>query len=393
MSEGVSQVYRYPKHFEYYRLEAFGDQPEDEAYYDVDIATRLYDEGRGIFVIPAGEPPSWALSVSAGSHRFSLTFYNEHKTPLRQVTWERQADGGLFCRETIDLFYPDGDPGGRVPFIRLVTVTQEFSTDGVLVVTVSSPVADDDVREVTGVPIADMQSPVPSFGGWGTIVAASAPADVDRFGPGSVQAALAHADRCAAQGNRSEPDRSPADGWRIPLADRGVMKAIDAILDSSQVQAGIPVIARGQAQVLPLVLQRTPVARGRDPREEQRRMRIFADGIRSECEHEQGQQIAVDLERQGSDSVASYARALRDAGATRAVWWVFRSTFGVVLVWTGDETVGNLTLSLHVVPASWVWERRSEAEISGIDVAWTADDLARALDHARHRGVREPDDR
>lgn len=373
---------RYPRSFEIYRLEALDDEPGISPYYEVDQAGQRYGEGRGLSIVPEAEPPSWYLRISAGRRRFSLTFYNERKTPLRQVTWER-VDDGLFCRETLDVFYPKGDPGGRLPFIHLVTVAQEISTDGVLVVTVSSPVADDDVREVDGLPTEGLQLPMPSFGDWAPIIAASAPADLDRFGTGAVDAALAYADECAARGVRSGLGEPATDGWRVPLAGRGVMKALDTILDGGDVQDGIPVIARGHAQVLPLALQRHQPAPGRDPREERRRMHILADSIRSACEYQEGQQIPVELEREGDDSLASYARALRDAGATSAVWWVFRSASGVVLVWTGDETAANRTLSLHVVPAGWVSERHAEPGVEAIDVAWSADDLARALDAAR----------
>jgi hypothetical protein len=138
----------YPRRFEIFRLEPLGDEP----YFETDEARQRYVDGRGLSIVSGGTPPSWLMQVSAKRYRFSITFYSESKSPLRKVTWE-QVGTELFCRKTIDMFYPDGDPGRGVPSIDLVTVTQQISTDGVLSVTLSSPIDEDDFREVTGVPL------------------------------------------------------------------------------------------------------------------------------------------------------------------------------------------------------------------------------------------------
>lgn len=361
---------RYPNQFELVRLEALGDPP----YLEVDAARQRYDSGQSIRVVSEGQPPAWFLIVSPKRHRFTATYYAASGTPIREAMWEQDA-GSLLCRRTIDLFYPDGDLGRRVPYTDIVSVTQQVSADGVVGVTLSSPIGDDDFREVTDVPLNDLRLAVPAFGAWESVIEASAPPALERFGQDSLDAAIAHAETCVVGETRLDSDEAGtrSAGWRLPAGSREVLGAVDAIVEATSKSVDIPVLSRGAARVLPLALQASSLTSGRTPSEEHRRMTVLAAEIRDGCEHRAGQGILFDLDTMGEDSVASYASALRDAGAARAEYWAYGSDHGVVLVWTGDETEGSL--ALHIVPVSWISERRAQQAIDGIDVRWSLSDV------------------
>lgn len=364
---------RYPNRFEVFRLEAQGEPP----YIEPNAARQLYEAGKGLNVVPDGQPPAWFLHVSAKRYRFAVTYYTPSKTPLRAVTWERE-DGELLCRRTVDLFYPDGDPRGRVRYQDLFSVTQDVSADGVLGVSLSSPLDDDRFQEVTGVTLDGFRLAMPAFGDWNQLIALGAPADVDRFGLEAIDAAVACADEFIAQGVADDrlPMAVPGVGWRIPAGSRDVLNAVDAALVGERKRADIPILERGSALVLPLAVQADPASSGREPREEDRRMRILADAIRDACEYREGKAIALDLDQRGTDRVAAYVSALRRAGATEAHYWAYGDRHGVVLVWTGDASNGTRTLALHIVPIGWVSDRRAKAAIDQIDVTWSSADVA-----------------
>lgn len=355
-----------------FRLEALGDP----AYLEIDSARQLYESGKSVRVISAEDPISWFLLVAPKRYRFTITFYAPSGTPLRTATWE-QDSGRLLCRRTIDLFYPDGDPGWAVPISEVVSVTQQISADGVVEVTLSSPIDDDEYREATGVQLADFQMAVPKFGEWQPLLDASKPVQLERFGLDSIDAAIAYADQRADQGGESEAGSSrESSGWRLQAADRDIMHAVDEIVDGADTVDGFPVLRRGSARIVPLSVQAPPVTGGRDPHEERRRMAVLADQIRDACEQREGRAIAFDLDHRGVDIIASYAAALRMAGATSAQWWEYGQRHGVVLVWSGGAATGNLSLALHVLPVSWVSERQTEPARDGIDVAWSLADVA-----------------
>lgn len=358
---------RYPKRFERYRLEALGDDP----YFSIEEAAARFDEGQLLTVVPDASPIAWQLSIAGrtypfgGTHRFTLTFYSPTKTPLREVQWETIGDR-VVCRSMLDAFYPDGDPERRVPYAHVITVSQEFSTDGILQVVVSSPIEDETVTERAGVDGAT--SAVPAFGAWEAIIAASTPPSVERFGLTALDSSRAFANEADAAG---EPDAARG-VWRVPFDDRGAVAAVDAAREERPAPAGAVVLERGLASVIPLAAQLgAPEDHGRAADEERRRCSRFADRVRGALEHRYGAQIAFDLAHRGTDSVASYAASLRAAGATAASWWVGDAT-GIALVWSGSAEVGDLALALHVVPPSWVSDRRASEAAPQTDLRWSA---------------------
>lgn len=370
----VDHENRYPKKFEIYRLEALGDDP----YYGLDEARERFADGRLLTVLPGGDATPWSMSVAAntfpfaGTHRFSLTWYTPRRTPLRQVTWETLGDA-LVCRDSIDVFYPDGDPGGRVPFAHVITVEQTFAVDGVRQVTLSSPLGDETTVEIVDAEDAALRVPVPGFGDWAAVVAASVPTDEERFGIDTLDTSRAFLDRCIAQGRPADPGVA----WRVPFDDRGTFEAATAILDGRAPGQGVVVLDRGPVRIIPLAAQGGDgAAQGRDPGEDRRRIARFAGRIRGAFEHHHGAQIPVDLTLRGDDALAGYATSLRSAGAASAVWWGIGSA-GVVLVTTGDAHTGDLALAVHVVPLSWVSDRRAHTDGERTTLTWSIGDLRR----------------
>lgn len=377
----IDMAARYPRRFELFRLEPLGEP----AYYSEEEARARYEQQRGLSVIARADPPGWYIesapkyAAEAPDHAwFAVTFYTPDKTPLREVKWRRTGDE-LFCRRSIDVFYPDGDPKWRVPFADVVTVRQEFSTDGVVVVTRESPIDEDMVREVDGAPVDEYRLAVPAFGQWEALLRASAPADTTRFGWDAIDAADEYARQCAAVG--MPRGVNPSDGgWRVAAAAPGVAAAIQAVLDGDRPRLGIPLIERGAARILPLMLQADPRLSGRDPWEDRHRVGALNDEIEQACEFFFGRQMSppsVDLQYRGDDQMAAYVAALRAAGATRAVWWVAGGD-GVVLVHTGDELRGDLALAVHVVPVGWVSDRNASPGGERVDVRWSRADVVAA---------------
>ncbi len=346
----------YPRRFEIYRLEALGDDP----YLSVDEAREQYEQGGGLTVIPADQPVSWVLDVSSNSHRFTVSFHTAQKKLLRRVMWE-QIDGMLFCRRITDRFYPAGEE--QIPLVDVITVTQDISTDGVLELTVQTPGEDEEFTQVDGVDTSGLREAVPQFGEWHPLIAASRPAEATRVGDGAV--AAAHA--LAAQVRHAGSDRGAVSDsmWRIPADAEIVVRNVEALLTGAAI-GSLPLVTRGDARIVPLAAQLgTPTG---DPREQRHRMRLLADGIDGACEYRAGRGIRIDLARTGDDEVAAYTAALREANTTEATWWEIDQAHGVTLVWTGDENHGDLTLALHVVPISWVSERRTRPAARWIDV-------------------------
>lgn len=365
----MSANVRYPAQFDIFRLEALGDP----AYLSEADARDRYDAQKSLRVVPEGEPPVWYLIVAPAHHRFTVTYYTPDRTPLRTVIWEQEGDG-LLCRRTTDLFYPDGDPAGTIPSSELVSVTRQVSADGVVTVTLSSPIDDDDEREVEGVELAPFRMPIPSFGEWGPLVAAAAPPPSERFGLDSIDEAIAAMATMIPRGGHSDADAaSTDDGWRSTVGERQLLRSVDAIVEGAQPDAEVSVARRGAASILPLAIQSEPGS-ARTPAEERRRMSDAATALGGALEHREGRGIPIDLEARTDDSRGSYLAALRAVGATAATWWQYGATHGAVLVWTGDEHEHTLTLALHIVPVSWVSERRAEATVDSIDVRWSAAD-------------------
>ena len=361
--------FEYPTGVDFHTLTPVGDPP----YFSADAARELYDTGKPLEVLRGGEPREWLLRVSPRHHRFSVTYYSDRGTPLRDVTWESDGDD-LLRRKTIDLFYPDGDPARRLPYVEIISVTHNLSADGVVGVTLATPIGDDEFREVTGVTLASFRTTVPAFGEWDALVAAGAPPTLERFGLDAIDAIDA-ALGLAQQVAPSVDDAAATNrGWSVATSVNAIMDELDAVLAQQPTSEAIIVLERGAARILPLTAGADPTLTGRDPREEHRRAGTLASSVRDACDHREGWAVQVDLDDQSVDSVASYSSALRAAGATRAHYWRF-DDLGVVLVQSGAAEAATLTLALHVVPLGWVLDRRAGAPVAGIDVRWSLSDL------------------
>lgn len=208
-------AFRYPRRFELARRQAIGDPP----YLDVDEAREAYAAGNALAVISGDDGstvvPRWYLSISAKGFRFTLTFYSDLGSSIRQATWERDGDDLRRVR-TVDLFHPDGDLGRNVPWINLPYVDRVYAANGTVTVTWSPPGRisgeteesrqrnrelpsfaagpthgqNGPVHTVRGVPA--VCQPVPAFDAWQPFVDASAPEELERFGPGALAAAKAY---------------------------------------------------------------------------------------------------------------------------------------------------------------------------------------------------------
>ncbi|MFJ2370762.1 hypothetical protein [Microbacterium sp. NPDC087665] len=364
----MSTSFRYPNQFETSRLEAIGDPP----YLDSDDARGRYSEGKSLRVVDDGNPTAWFLLVSPKRHRFTLTFYAATGTPIREVTWEDDG-GSLFCRRIIDLFYPDGDPGRRVPYSEVFTVTQQISTDRIVTVTLASPLGDDEFREVTLDSDDGFRRAVPEFGEWAPLLAASTPPDLERFGLDALDAVTAFAEDCVPADRAGSNDEVVAlGGWRVQSSVGDIMRVVDAIVAGESESTAVPAWDRGAVRILPLAFQ-TDSTSGRSADEEIRRMTALANELADACEYRAGRGIALPLDEADNDSIRSYAEALRAAGVTEATFWDFGNDRAVVLVWQREG--GEVALSLHIVPASWVSPRHLGATVDGIDVRWSPADL------------------
>lgn len=363
---------RYPKRFEIFRLEALGDDP----WFTEAQAQERYEGTRGMAIIAGDDPPGWSIWVSpvypqtpAGFARFAVTLYGPTKTPLREVVWEA-SDGPLRCQRTLDRFYPEGDPGRWVRGIDTLIVERSFWADGVIEVSMSSPWDDDVVSVIEGAPTS--LPPViamPEFGEWAELLEASALPAVSRFGPDAIDAAIALAGVAVERGSLVSGT------WRVPATDRDTARVVDAVVDGSPLpRLDIPVWHRGAAVIVPLMAQGDLGGGGRDAHEELRRADALAKKLAGAFEYRAGAPLDVDLDLRGDDRVASYSRALRAAGVTRAWWWTLGDS-GVVIVWSGDELAGTLTLAVHVVPVSWVWDRKTKPGSVDVDLGWGVDDV------------------
>jgi hypothetical protein len=358
-----------------FQLRPIGDPP----YLDLDQAHRDYAERHAVNAVPeelsAAGKPAWYLSIGPRGFRYTATFYSELGTPLRDVTWERDGER-IVLRTTKDLFYPDGDPGRKVPYSQVTSVTREFATDGIVVVSVSSPDTPESSRQVGGIATENLAVPVPEFGEWDELLRRSAPAEVERFGAGAAAAAREYA--ASAPGvdapNVAAVDApEPTSGWLIPLTGRDVVRGIDAVVSGTGLPPEFQVITRGPARIIPLAVQ-ADLASNRDAGEEVRRMRSLSNGIDMELDHREGRGIDLEFDaNHWSDTVDAYVESLRAADVDAARYWGFKNNqTAVVIVWSGDEVDGTRKLALHVVPSSWVSDRYP-GELSRVDLHWGVD--------------------
>lgn len=141
-----------------------------------------------------------------------------------------------------------------------------------------------------------------------------------------------------------------------------------------------PVLVRGEARILPLAWRGDPSRDGSSASPEE--IAAFASQITDLGVYLTGGWRSLDeLEQHNGDSLASYAEALRTAGATAARVWTLSETLGMALIWAGSDDAGDASLALHLVPASWVSERYGGSKpVAGIDVRWTWADVVALAD-------------
>jgi len=196
------------------------------------------------------------------------------------------------------------------------------------------------------------------------------------------------------------------DGWE----DTSPFSAALALEGDGWAVAGIPVLVRGNARIIPLAWWGDPKHGGSGvPSADPARIEDFALRVQ-----DAGVQLAgswhtlPDLEGRanGNDSVGSYAGALRSAGVLGVNAWRVSDTTGLVLARAGSVEAGTASLALHLVPVSWVAElpvpvsrrqARAWRPVTGLDLSWswtdvvalaasrtsTASDESRADDEAR----------
>lgn len=136
----------------------------------------------------------------------------------------------------------------------------------------------------------------------------------------------------------------------------------------------IPVLVRGAVKILPVAWRGDP-ASGYNPYAEPQQITTFASHVQGAGTHRAGPWTLLDLDERRDDSIGSYAEALKAAGATRVDCWVYSDALGLSLVWAGEEQLGTKSLAIHLVPASWVFERGAGEAVTGIDVSWSWADV------------------
>lgn len=168
-----------------------------------------------------------------------------------------------------------------------------------------------------------------------------------------------------------------ADGGLLPYEGRTLMQGADglppAVLDAEEdgwLSPNNPILVRGLAKILPLAWRGDP-HRGYNPYAEPGQIAAFASRMQSAGLHWAGNWRVLDLADRRNDNIGSYTAALRVAGATGVDCWTYSETVGLALVWAGVEDEGTMSLALHVVPASWVSERRVKKAVWDIDVRWS----------------------
>lgn len=168
------------------------------------------------------------------------------------------------------------------------------------------------------------------------------------------------------------------DGALLPWQGRDALqtpdglhrKALDA-KDDGWLTPYNPVLVRGEARILPLAW-RGDVASGRGTAVVQAEIDEFVSHMRVTGMHWAGTWRDFDwLQEAKANSVASYAEALLESGVTQGNFWVLRGDVALGLIWAGEGAEGTMSLALHVVPSSWVYQLRRSKPVAGIDLRWS----------------------
>lgn len=163
---------------------------------------------------------------------------------------------------------------------------------------------------------------------------------------------------------------------RIPLSayDGLQQEALD-VQEDGWVTPFNPILVRGEARILPLAW-RGDVASGRGAAVVPGEIDEFVSKMQRTGMHWAGTWSDFDwLQESKENSVTSYAAALLDSGVTQGNFWVLRGDIGLGLIWAGEEAEGTMSLALHVVPSSWVYQLRPSKPVAGIDLRWSWADV------------------
>ncbi|SJM55295.1 hypothetical protein [Gulosibacter sp. 10] len=335
--------------------------------------------GRPLDVLDPADPPSWSLRISPDRRRFDLVFLAGSTTPIREAVWESDGER-LRCRRVVDLYYPDGDPRGRVPVEEVVSVAQRVLADGAVEAQVALPGGEVALREVVNASPEHYRVAAPALGDWEPLLRLAAPDPDARFGAAAAETAFSfcaqHVPRVFT-GNTHEAMISGPRGLSIL---RALDDAGPAVGDARRwADAGEPVIDRGASAVFPLCVARVDVpgavARVRELRGELQTAAIHfygGDFFHAETSLDADEGYGRSIARAGVEAIGSmYAWRIQGRAA--------------VLVHGVDRDSAVESLALHVIPADWVWQRpggastkraqsrlrRSMRERDAADASWT----------------------
>jgi len=136
-----------------------------------------------------------------------------------------------------------------------------------------------------------------------------------------------------------------------------------------------PVLVRGAGRIFPLAW-RGDVASGHGAAVVSAEIDEFASKMRDSGLYWGGNWSDFDrLQEAKKNSIASYASALLDSGATRGNFWVLTGSIALGLIWAGEEAEGTMSLALHVVPSNWVSQNHPAKPVAGIDLRWSWADV------------------
>lgn len=167
----------------------------------------------------------------------------------------------------------------------------------------------------------------------------------------------------------------PATGRDLMISSFALPPGVLDATGDGWVAPEIPILVRGEVRILPLAWWGAP-DRGYNPYAEPAEITKFARRVLDSCMYAAGPWVQLDLSSDPSDSMGSYAAALRASGATQADRFVYvQDHLGVVVVRAGEEEAGTRSLAVHVVPESWVFERAAHEPVDGIDVTWSWSDV------------------
>jgi hypothetical protein len=195
----------------------------------------------------------------------------------------------------------------------------------------------------------------------------------------------------SAHEDRALTPKAIATGAVVDASGESVIAAIESWIDESaagagagdaRAVAGIPVLRRGEASIVPLSWE-SPESEA-SPFEQQeisRRANALWTEIGGACRYRHGNQIGIDL----SSPRGSYAHELARTGARRADWWAFGDRAVVLVVYGAPIPAPKTLIGVQVVPRSWVWDdaARDEATATDLhtgDLGWSWADAVDAAD-------------